>query len=693
MKYDAEIRPDEDNTSHVIVLDLVGAGKAVLDVGCSTGYLAVALGERGCTVTGIEVDPEAAELARPHLKDVVVADLDTVNLDSLGIEDRFDVVVFADVLEHLRDPVGTLRAASDLLRPDGYVVVSIPNVAHGSVRLALLEGRFDYSDVGLLDETHIRFFTRSTLRAFTQAAGFAVQDMRRTTAPVFGTEIRIDPGGVPTDVLADLEGDADAETYQFVFSAIPTHGRRDEVATILDDRERELALLRRQLAEIVRRADLGPRSPVVALVAWGAETVARLRADVVEGQLRRRLDGFVIRRFSADEVERLVRSAGPLSELGRIDAAVLTGVAGVARRVLAERLEQAGVKSVLFGVDVTDGDGLDGWSGSVVGSPAADTDAQWSVVPDPAVAAASLFDPELLAQRVEYLRLLAAIPVEGPYALASFRQVARGQGGSLLRNLQQVASAQGLGLVLADAPEHAGEWIISGTEPLDLVAAASGALVIISDDAGLLATALSLGRAAIGVDTGDDRLADLANWLGDADLLVPRLAAVSATLPIAEARAADPRVRSDLDRTLSTAFDRLSADLAESAADQTARSLPARLLELQDEVNLLRSTNAGLVVRQRAERVAFGRRAATLLATEQSDGGSRTWSELRRLSQANGQLERALVDARALEGENQRLQAEAEQARAELTALLATRTFRTLGPARGLYRRLRSVLR
>ncbi len=694
MKYDAEIDAEEDNTSHVIVLDLVGPGKHVLDVGCSTGYLAKALGRRGCTVTGIELDPEAAEHARPYLRDVIVADLDATGLASLGIEDRFDVVVFADVLEHLKDPEGILRAAADLLRPDGYVVISIPNVAHGSVRLALLEGRFEYSDVGLLDETHVRFFTRSSLRAMVEASGFASRDMRRTTAPIFGTEIRIDPGGVPPEVIPELERDADVDTYQFVFSAVPIGGNRDAVVALLGERQRELDGLRDQLGRIVRAVDLGSRSPVVGIVASGDTAEERLRADVVEGELRRRLDGFRIRQLLPDEIERLLRAADLRAEAGSIDAAVFTGTVSAGRAALAERLQAAGVKSVLFGIDAA-GDNLQWTGGVLVGSPAADDTAfpPWTAIPDPAVGAASLFDPELLTQRAEYLRLLGALPPEGSYALASFRQVSVGRGGSLVRNLQQVASAEDLRLVLADAPEHAADWIVDTTEPIDLVAGVWGARVVISDDAGVLATALSLGRPAIGVATGDDRVADLANWLGDPDLLVPRLAAVSATLPIADARAADPRVRSDLDRALRGAFDDLAAALVESAARQTVRSLPAHLLELQDELNLLRSTNAALVVRQRAERVAFGRRAAVLLGAEQPRGTSRTWSELRRLSQANETLGQALTGADALKGDNERLRFEAEQAKAELAALLATRTFRTVAPARNVYRRLRSVLR
>jgi 2-polyprenyl-3-methyl-5-hydroxy-6-metoxy-1,4-benzoquinol methylase len=222
VKYDLDVDPEADNNSHALVLDLVGRDRDVLDVGCATGYLARALVAQGCTVTGVELDEDAARQAAPHLAEVRLADLDRTDLARLGLGRRFDVVVFADVLEHLKDPLRALRASVDLLRPGGRVVVSIPNVAHGSVRLALLDGRFDYREIGLLDDTHIRFFTRSTLLELLTAAGLVPSDVRRTTAGVFATEIPVDPTRVPEVVLHDLERDDDAETYQFVLSAVPT---------------------------------------------------------------------------------------------------------------------------------------------------------------------------------------------------------------------------------------------------------------------------------------------------------------------------------------------------------------------------------------------------------------------------------------------------------------------------------------
>jgi O-antigen biosynthesis protein len=156
-------------------------------------------------------------------------------------------VVFGDVLEHLRDPMPVLRRARALLAPGGSVVISVPNVAHGDVRLALLLGRFRYTKLGLLDETHTRFFTRENLDPFLRDAGFVAVDVRRTAAPLFGTEVGVREDEVDPAVVARLREDPEAETYQFVLRAVRDDALHVDVALTaraerLDLRVRELAL-------------------------------------------------------------------------------------------------------------------------------------------------------------------------------------------------------------------------------------------------------------------------------------------------------------------------------------------------------------------------------------------------------------------------------------------------------------------
>ncbi|WCB91940.1 Ubiquinone biosynthesis O-methyltransferase, mitochondrial [Baekduia alba] len=182
--------------SHRLVLEAVPDGARVLDVGCATGYLAAELGRRGCTVDGIEFDPDAAEQARAHCRAVVVGDLEApfthAEVERMLAGVKPDVIICADVLEHLRDPWSVLGWLAALLPPEGKAIISIPNIAHWTARRALLRGRFAYADYGLFDRTHLRFFTRDSARELARRAGFSVLRERPAGAPL-PLESRVPP--------------------------------------------------------------------------------------------------------------------------------------------------------------------------------------------------------------------------------------------------------------------------------------------------------------------------------------------------------------------------------------------------------------------------------------------------------------------------------------------------------------------
>ena len=213
---DATVR----NSSQTLELELVGPNRAVLDVGCATGYLARALVERGCTVSGVEYDPVAAEQARPSLKELVVADLNAVDLAEQFPGQTFDAIVFGDVLEHLADADRVLASATRLLAPGGAIVISVPNVTHGSLRLALLQGRWDYRDSGLLDRTHIRFFTRQSALDMVHGAGLVVTNLYGTVLDPLGCEVEIDDESLPWSIVDWVRQQPDANVYQFVIRAV-----------------------------------------------------------------------------------------------------------------------------------------------------------------------------------------------------------------------------------------------------------------------------------------------------------------------------------------------------------------------------------------------------------------------------------------------------------------------------------------
>lgn len=145
----------------------------ILECGCSTGFLSRRIAEGGARVVGIEVDAEAAAQARNHCAKVLAIDLNRSHW-TRDIGEKFDLITFGDVLEHLLDPLATLREAGNALAPGGRVLISLPNVAHWTARAKLLLGRFEYQELGLLDYTHLRFFTTITAKKLIREAGYRI---------------------------------------------------------------------------------------------------------------------------------------------------------------------------------------------------------------------------------------------------------------------------------------------------------------------------------------------------------------------------------------------------------------------------------------------------------------------------------------------------------------------------------------
>jgi 2-polyprenyl-3-methyl-5-hydroxy-6-metoxy-1,4-benzoquinol methylase len=227
-------------SAHELVVGLVPSGARVLEVGCATGYMSEVLAKRlGCAVTGLELFPEAAAVAREHCQRVLVGDAETFDFEGALRGERFDAVLFADVLEHLRDPGAVLRRVRALLVPGGAVVASIPNVAHASVRLALLGGEFRYGETGLLDRTHLRFFTHESIQDLFEGAGFSITHWSRRRLGVEESEIAPPAREVPAAVRVWLAADPEATTYQFVIRASPTEAAAANLQLRLRAREAE----------------------------------------------------------------------------------------------------------------------------------------------------------------------------------------------------------------------------------------------------------------------------------------------------------------------------------------------------------------------------------------------------------------------------------------------------------------------
>lgn len=168
-------------SSHGLLLEMVGgAGLRVLDLGCGEGEIAARLAARGCEVTGVERRGGFTPPGPAGVR-MVEADLEA-GLPEVG--GPFDVVLCADILEHLREPGRLLEAVRAVLAPGGRLVASLPNSGHLYFRLNVLAGRFPQHDKGLFDRTHVRFYMWAGWRALFEAHGFEFETLRVSGVPV-----------------------------------------------------------------------------------------------------------------------------------------------------------------------------------------------------------------------------------------------------------------------------------------------------------------------------------------------------------------------------------------------------------------------------------------------------------------------------------------------------------------------------
>ncbi|MGC8514039.1 MAG: methyltransferase domain-containing protein [Acidimicrobiales bacterium] len=625
------------------------------------------------------------------------------------------MVVFADVLEHLRDPVAVLRRASKLLAPGGSVVISIPNVAHGSVRLSLLEGRFDYRPLGLLDDTHLRFFTRSSLEAMLGAAGFSAVDVRRTTADAFATEIPLDASRFAPELVDRVRSDPDAFTYQFVLRAAPdAELSAADKLELLAARSEELEALGAQVREILDAGRGFVAQPAVAVLTAppagpaGAQTPWRsLRASVAVGELRRRLHDTTVRLVSADpdpdpdgspdDVDSpktaASQHASPATDLPASDWAgePVEHLGGLADSVAGR------VAHDFDAVVAVDADGLSDGLARVAayGCPIKHLAGRENAnVPDLLVVAERVGTATSMPARLAYLRATKALPGAERYMVVSVGTPDKPRLRAIARVVAQLAS---------DAATATGEdtavWVLPAPEPyadpaaasvissavegstlldalgeVDLLAVFSGAELVVTDAGPPAALALSMRRPLLCVE-GDPELSDLARLAGDPDLVTAKPADLLALAQIAVKRASDEQLTLPLATAVDFAFDDLAGSLERSAARRLAASLPEALDGMRRRISHLERANAASARRIAAERNALGRRAIALSGGAGSD-------------ETAAEMLVALAERKREEAE------EAARAATEaLEAVMATKTMRVLSPARRVYGQLRGGLR
>lgn len=175
---------DFEGSSHRILIDLIRRyapqGGTLLDLGAAGGDLSWELRDHFTRRIGFEFDTDRLAELRGRLDGIVIADLENVE----RLPAQVDAAVLADIIEHLRRPPELLGLVRESLAPNGRLFVSVPNIANVTVRIGLMLGIFEYRERGILDETHLRFYTMRTIKRDIERAGFKIVAIRGSSVPI-----------------------------------------------------------------------------------------------------------------------------------------------------------------------------------------------------------------------------------------------------------------------------------------------------------------------------------------------------------------------------------------------------------------------------------------------------------------------------------------------------------------------------
>ena len=235
-KYFYKINMKNENSVYYKILKEIKPHSDVLEIGCASGHVSQYLKNNlKCKVYGIEIDEVAGTIAKPFLEKLIIGDVqDSQVLAKLG-EQKFDYILLMDVLEHLQESESTLKKLLPYLKPNGILLISVPNVAHGSIIANIIDGKWDYNETGLLDSTHVKFFTRKTIFLELERAGFFVTKIDRVIMEPWNTEFKTDWFKIPEDIRKRIENsNPDIFTYQFVIKAVPME--KSSAVKLLEER-------------------------------------------------------------------------------------------------------------------------------------------------------------------------------------------------------------------------------------------------------------------------------------------------------------------------------------------------------------------------------------------------------------------------------------------------------------------------
>jgi len=216
-KYDCDLNLDDRNSLSVL-LKQVKPNSVILEFGPANGRMTKYMKEQlNCQVYAVEIDEKSAADAAQYTEKIIVDSIENYIWKQEFKDIKFDYIIFADVLEHLYYPEKVLLSVKDFLKIDGRVLISIPNIAHNAIIINLLKNEFNYSPTGLLDDTHIRFFTKKTFDLLIEKTGF----FRSFETAIFlnpeNTEFLNSYADLPKEISDFLRNQYYGEAYQFIY--------------------------------------------------------------------------------------------------------------------------------------------------------------------------------------------------------------------------------------------------------------------------------------------------------------------------------------------------------------------------------------------------------------------------------------------------------------------------------------------
>ncbi|OYZ49669.1 MAG: hypothetical protein B7Y13_03605 [Sulfurovum sp. 24-42-9] len=221
-KYDCDLNLDDRNSLSVLIQQ-VKPNSTVLEFGPANGRMTKYIKEQlNCKVYAVEIDESAAKDAAPYTERIIIDSIENYSWQKEFEGIKFDYIVFADVLEHLYYPEKVLSSVKDFLKTDGSILISIPNIAHNAIIINLLKDEFNYSPTGLLDDTHIRFFTKKTFDQLIEKAGL----FRAFETAIFknpeNTEFCNSYDELPLEISSYLQESNHGEIYQLIYEVKKT---------------------------------------------------------------------------------------------------------------------------------------------------------------------------------------------------------------------------------------------------------------------------------------------------------------------------------------------------------------------------------------------------------------------------------------------------------------------------------------